>query len=148
MGLSAVVDFKVAFLLNAKGLPKMKESQEIRNFHTGRRKEPAGGKCQRKEPGAFWTARQSASRAGRSAAGRGRRELAGLQRPSRKAARRGCPEARGGSRGQRRSAGRPAASACPSCLPAEPGAPLVKEPRGPSPAGPGPSVLSPLTCES
>lgn len=126
-------DFKVASLLNAKGLPKMK------------REEPGDKKCTQeegrsfgrwqvswKEPGEFlWAARQSASRAGeaRRAAGGGSR--AAPQRPSRKAARRGCPEARGGEPGSEAECGAAGASARPSRLPAEPGALLVKEPRGP-----------------
>lgn len=65
---SAVADFKVASLLNAKGLPKMKRrSQEIRNAHRKKEGAPAGGKCQRKEPG------EPSGRPGRALAGREKR---------------------------------------------------------------------------
>ena len=149
---SPVANFKATVLLNAKGLTKLKRSsREIRNTHRKKEGAPAGDKCHRKEPGgpSGRPGRALATRGRRSTAGSGRRERGWPgQRPSRKAARRRCQEAGGGEPGSEAEC----AAGRPSRLPAEPGAQLVKDQRGPSArwarAPPGPSGLSPLSCKS
>ena len=103
---SPVANFKATFLLNAKGLPKVKRrSQEIRNTHRKKEGALAGDKCQRKEP------REPSGRPGRALAwpekrGGERAEGAGPAgaEPSRKARGGAAKRPEEGSRGQRRSA--------------------------------------------
>lgn len=97
MGLhsSPVANFKATFLLNAKGLPKVKRrSQEIRTTHRKKEGALAGDKCQRKEPREpLWAARQSASLAGEARRGAGGGSGAGRGRAEQEGSRRGCQEA-------------------------------------------------------
>lgn len=152
---SPVANFKATFLLNAKGLPKVKRrSQEIRNTHRKKEGALAGDKCQRKEP------REPSGRPGRALAWpekRGGEPAEGAGRPGQSRA--GRLEERL-PRGLRRGAGvrggvrgGPAGVCPPSHLSFEPSAQLVKEQCGPSPrwattGSSRPSVLSPLTCKS